>query len=45
MVLEVEINVERGPFASIGDGLAKYEAMGYRLLDLRKPTSIQRANY
>lgn len=37
LVLEVEINVgERGPFKSIGDGLAKYEKHGYRLLDMRK---------
>ena len=37
LVLEVEINVgERGPFESIGHGLAKYEKMGYRLLDMRK---------
>ena len=37
LVLEVEINVgERGPFKSIGDGLAQYEDQGYRLLDLRK---------
>lgn len=36
-LLEVEINVgERGPFKSIGDGLAMYEKKGYRLLDMRK---------
>ncbi|KZR70727.1 hypothetical protein PMIT1318_01867 [Prochlorococcus marinus str. MIT 1318] len=37
LLLEVEINVgERGPSESMADGLRKYEAMGYRLLDMRK---------
>lgn len=40
LILEVEINVgERGPFTSIGDGLAKYEKHGYRLIDMRKTYS------
>ena len=37
LLLEVEINVgERGPSESMGDGLHKYEEMGYRLVDMRK---------
>ena len=45
LVLEVEINIgERGPFKSMGDGLAKYERVGYRLIDMRKTYFYPKGN-